>query len=104
MKDDCNPFSADFGNDHFSIRPTDKGEENHNRTLDIIFVEICKTIPQSKWKQSTNILKNYYKKSVILNDTDITDNVDPISKKIPRDDNPFQPDLSLFGYPTTPGK
>ena len=80
-KDDCYPILSDVGNDQFSIHTKDKGGNIIFKTLDSFFVEPGKSFQSNFKNQSRQRTKIFLRKSAILNDTDITDNDDPIEKR-----------------------
>ena len=68
QKNDCHPILADYGEDQFSIRINNKGEDIHIKPLD----SFQSIVPfESKYKRPTkNKTKSLLQQSTILNDTD----------------------------------
>ena len=81
QKNDCHPILADYGDDQFSIRINNKGEDNHIKPLESFSFKSI--VPfESKYKRPTkNQTKSLLQQSTILNDTDILSD----------DDEPTQP-------------
>ena len=71
QKNDCHPILADYGEDQFSIRINNKGEDFHIKPLDPFSSQSI--VPfESKHKRPTkNQSKSLLQQSTILNDTDI---------------------------------
>ena len=71
QKNDCHPILADYGEDQFSIRINNKGEDIHIKPLDSSSFQSI--VPfESKCKRPTkNQAKSFLQQSTILNDTDI---------------------------------
>ena len=76
QKKDCHPIFADYGEDQFSIRVNNKGEDIHIKHLDSISFQSI--VPyESKYKRPTkNQTKSLLQQSTILNDTDILSDED----------------------------
>ena len=70
-KYDCHPILADYGEDQFSIRINNKGEDIHKKPLDSFSFQSI--VPfKSKYKRPTKTqAKSLLQQSTILNDTDI---------------------------------
>ena len=70
-KNDCHPILADYGEDQFSIRINNKGENIHIKPLDSFCFQSI--VPfESKYKRPTkNQAKSLLQQSTILNDTDV---------------------------------
>ena len=68
-KKGCHPILADYGEDQFSIRINNKGEDIHIKTLDSFSFQSL--VPfESKYKRPTkNQTKSLLQQSTILNDT-----------------------------------
>ena len=96
QKDDCHLILAEFGNNQFSIRNNDPGANIIVKPVDSFSLEAVKPIQSQYKKPIKKNTKTLIQQYAILNDTDTTDNDDPIGKRIPQDDDPFNPDLSLF--------
>ena len=81
QKNDCHPILAEYGDDQFSIRKNNKGEDIHIKPLDSFSFKSI--VPfESKYKRPTkNQTKSLLQQSTILNDTDILSD----------DDEPTQP-------------
>ena len=81
QKNDCHPILADCGDDQFSIRINNKGEDIHIKPLDSLSFKSI--VPfESKYKRPTkNQTKSLLQQSTILNNTDILSD----------DDEPTQP-------------
>ena len=71
QKNDCHPILADYGDDQFSIRKNNKGEDIHIKHLDSFSFQSI--VPfESKYKKPTKTqTKSLLQQSTILNDTDI---------------------------------
>ena len=71
QRNDCHPILADYGDDQFSIRINNKGEDIHIKPLDSFSFQSI--VPfESKYKKPTkNQTKSLLQQSTILNDTDI---------------------------------
>ena len=80
QKNDCHPILADYGEDQFSIRMNNKGEDIHIKHLDSFFFQSI--VPfESKYKRPTkNQAKSLLQQSNILNDTDILSDEDEPSQ------------------------
>ena len=76
QKTDCHPILADYGEDQFSIRRNNKGEDIHIKNLDSFSFQSI--VPfESKFKRPTkNKTKSLLQQSTILNDTDILSDED----------------------------
>ena len=76
QKNDCHPILADYGDDQFSIRINNKGEDIHIKPLDSFSFQSI--VPfESKYKTPTkNQAKSLLQQSTILNDTDILSDED----------------------------
>ena len=81
QKNDCHPILADYGEDQFSIRIINKGEDIHIKPLDSF--SFRSIVPfESKYKRPTKTqTKSLLQQSTFLNDTDILSD----------DDEPIQP-------------
>ena len=81
QKTDCHPILAEYGDDQFSIRINNKGEDIHIKPLDSFSFKSI--VPfESKYKRPTKKqTKSLLQQSTILNDTDILSD----------DDEPTQP-------------
>ena len=75
-KNECHPILADHGEDQFSIRINNKGEDIHIKPLDLFSFQSI--VPfESKYKRPTkNQKKSLLQQSTILNDTDILSDED----------------------------
>ena len=72
QKNDCHPNLADYGEDQFSIRMNNKGEDIHIKPLDSFSFQSIVSF-ESKYKnQATSLLQQ----STILNDTDFLSDED----------------------------
>ena len=76
QKNDCHPILADYGEDQFSIRINNKGEDIHTKPLDSFSFQSI--VPfESEYKRPTkNKAKSLLQKSTILDDTDILSDED----------------------------
>ena len=76
QKNDCHSILAEYGEDQFSIRKNNKGEEIHIKPLDSFSFQTI--VPfESKYKRPTkNQAKSLLQQSTILNDTDILSDED----------------------------
>ena len=71
QKNDCHPILTDCGEDQFSIRINDKGEDIHIKTIDSFSFQSIVSF-ESKYKRPTkNQAKSLLQQSTILNDTDV---------------------------------
>ena len=79
QKNDFHPILADYGDDQFSIRINNKGEDIHIRPLDSFSFQSI--VPfESKYKKPTkNQTKTLLQQSTILYDTDIFSNDDELT-------------------------
>ena len=79
QKNDCLPILADYGDDQFSIRINNKGEDIHIKPLDSFSFQSI--VPfESKYKRPTKKqAKSLLQQSAILNDTDILSDEDEIT-------------------------
>ena len=79
QKNDCHPILADYGEDQFSIRINNKGE-NIQKPLDSFSSQSI--VPfESKYKRPTkNQAKSLLQQSTILNDSDILSNEDELNQ------------------------
>ena len=80
QKNDCHPILADYGDDQFSIRINNKGEDIHIKLLDSFSFQSI--VPfESKYKKPTkNQAKSLLQQSTILNDTDILSDEDELTQ------------------------
>ena len=76
QKNDCHSILADYGEDQFSIRINNKGEDIQKKPLDSFSFQSI--VPfESKYKRPTkNQTKSLLQQSTILNDTDILSDED----------------------------
>ena len=76
QKYDCHPVLADYGEDQFSIRINNKGEDIHIKPLDSFSFQSI--VPfESKYKRPTKSkTKSLLQQSTILNDTDLLSDED----------------------------
>ena len=79
-RNDCHPILADYGDDQFSIRINNKGEDIHTKPLDSF--SFHSIVPfESKYKKPTkNQTKSFLQQSLILNDTDILSDDDELTQ------------------------
>ena len=76
QKNDCHPILADYGEDQFSIRINNKGEDIHKKPLDSFSFQPIVPI-ESKYERPTkNKAKSLLQKSNTVNDTDILSDED----------------------------
>ena len=80
QKNDCHPILADYGEDQFSIRINNKGEDIHIKPLDSFSFQSI--VPfESKFKKPTkNQAKSLLQQSTILNDTDMLSDEDELNQ------------------------
>ena len=80
QKIDCHPILADYGDDQFSIRINNKGEDIHIKPLDSFSFQSI--VPfESKYKKPTkNQAKSHLQQSTILIDTDILSDDDELTQ------------------------
>ena len=80
QKNDCHPILADYGDDQFSIRINNKGEDIHIKPLDSFYFQSI--VPfESKYKKPTkNQTKSLLQQSTILIDTDILSDDDELTQ------------------------
>ena len=76
QKNDCHPILADYGEDQFSIRINNKGEDIHIKPLDSFSFKFI--VPfESKYRRPTKTkTKSLLQQSTILHDTDILSDED----------------------------
>ena len=89
QKNDCHPILADYGEDQFSIRINNKGEDIHINPLDSFSFKSI--VPfESKYKGPTkNHTKSLLQQSTILNETDIlSDEDEPNQSQNTKNQNP----------------
>ena len=80
QKNDCHPILADYGDDQFSIRINNKGEDIHIITLDSFSFRSI-VLFESKYKKPTkNQTKSLLQQSTILNDTDLLSDDDELTQ------------------------
>ena len=84
QKDDCHSISADYGNDQFSIRNNNKGEDVIVKPLDSFSFKAVKPFQQQYKPPVKKNNKTLLQQSTVLNDTDITNTDDPVNKRIPK--------------------
>ena len=79
-KNDCQPLLAEYGEDQFSIRINNKGEDIHIKSFDSFSFQ--SNVPfESKCKRPTkNQAKSLLQQSTILNDTDILSDEEEINQ------------------------
>ena len=76
QKSDCHPILAYYGEDQFSIRIDNRGEDIHLKPLDSLSFQSIVPL-ESKYKRPTkNQTKSLLQQSTILNDTDIVGDED----------------------------
>ena len=103
QKNDCHPILADYGEDQFSIRYKNKGEDIHIKPLDSFpFKSI---VPfESKYKKPTkNQAKTLLQQSTILNDTAILSDEEEIYQSQNMNNqntNTFKGQTLAIQYPT----
>ena len=80
QKNDCHPILAEYGEDHFSIRVTNKGEDISINPLNSFTFQSF--VPfESKYKRSTkNQAKSLLQQSTILIDTDVLTDEDELDQ------------------------
>ena len=80
QKNNCHPILADYGEDQFSIRINNKGEDIHIKPLDSFSFQSI--VPfESKYKRPTkNQAKSLFQQSTILIDTDILSDEDELNQ------------------------
>ena len=82
----CHPILADYGEDQFSIRINNKGEDIHRKPLDSFSFQSIVPL-ESKYKKPTKKeAKSLLQQSTILNDTVILDDEDEPSQPQDRKD------------------
>ena len=102
-KNDCHPILADYGEDQFSIRINNKGEDIHIKPLDSFCFQSI--VPfESKYKSPTkNQMQSLLQQSTILNDTDIlSDEDEPNQSQNMKNQNPhiLKEQTLAIQYPT----
>ena len=102
-KNDCHPILVDYGEDQFSIRINNKGENIHIKPLDSVSFQSI--VPfESKYKRPTkNQAKSFLQQSTILNDTDIlSDEDEPNQSQITENQNTntLKQQTLVIQYPT----
>ena len=103
QKNDCHPILADYGDDQFSIRINNKGEDIHIKPLDSFSFQSI--VPfESKYKNSTkNQTNSLLQQSKILNDTDILSDDDkqtPSNNIQHQNSDIFKENTLAIQYPT----
>ena len=80
QKNDCHPILAEYGEDQFSTRNNNKGEDYHINPLDSLSFQSI--VPfESEYKRPTkNQAKSLLQQSTILNDTDILSDEEEINQ------------------------
>ena len=80
QKNDCHPILADYGEDQFSIRINNKGEDIHRKSLDSFSFQSI--VPfESEYKRPTkNQVKSLLQQSTLLNDTVILSDEDELNQ------------------------
>ena len=88
QKNDCHPIFADYGEDQFSIRINNKGEDNHIKHLDSFSFQFIVRF-ESKYKRPTkNKAKLLLQQSTFINDTDtLSDEDEPNQPQDIKDQN-----------------
>ena len=104
QKYDWHTVLADFRKGQFSIGVFEERDNIIIKALDSLSFKAVKRLQCQHKKPTIKITKTILQKSASLNDTDITDNDDPIEKKIPQNVAPFSFDLSLIKNPFTSEK
>ena len=103
QKNDCHPILADYGDDQFSIRINNKGEDIHIKHLDSFSFQSI--VPfESKYKRPTkNQAKALLQQSTILNDTVILSDEDEpnLSQNTKnQNNNTLKEQILALQYPT----
>ena len=103
QKSDCHPILVDYGEDQFSIRTNNKGEDIHIKPLDSFSVQ--PNVPfESKYKRPTKIQTiSLLQQTTILNDTDIlSDEDEPNQSHNMKNQNPniLKEQTLAIQYPT----
>ena len=98
------PFLAGFGNDQSSICTKGEGKNIIIDPLDWISFEAAKTLQLQYKKPINKNTQTLFQQSAILNDSDITNNDDPIEKTLPQNGDVFSPDLLSKKNPSTSEK
>ena len=99
QKEDCHTILPDFGNDQFSAR--NNGErENISMPIDSYCFQTVKPLQSQYKKPIKKNTKTIIQKSAILNDTNNTEDDDPIRKKHATTMIPFSSVLSLTINPS----
>ena len=103
QKNDCHPVLADYGDDQFSIRKNNKGEDIHLKPLDSLSFQSI--VPfESKYKRPTkNQAKSLLQQSTILNDTDIFSDEDELTQSQNtknQNTNTLKEQILAIQYPT----
>ena len=101
---DSHPILADYGDDQFSIRKNDKGNDIIVKPLDSFSFKAIVPFQNKYKKPSKKNNKSLLQQSPLLNDTDILsdDDTDHIYTRIPNSnkDNPSTPDGTLQNQKT----
>ena len=71
QKNDCHPILADYGDDQFSIRINNKGEDIHIKPLDSFSFQSLVPLGSKHKRPTKNKAKSLLQQPTILNDTDI---------------------------------
>ena len=80
QKNDCHPILADYGDDQFSIRINNKGEDIHIKPLDSFSFQSIVPFELKYKKPTKNQTKSLLQQSTILNDTDILSDDDELTQ------------------------
>ena len=88
QKNDCHPFLADYGDDQFSIRINNKGEDIHIKPLESFSFKSIVPFESKYMRPTKNQSKSLLRQSTILNDTDIlSDDDEPTQPQKVKNDN-----------------
>ena len=83
QKIDCHSILADYGDDQFSIRINNKGEDIHIKPLDSFSFKSIVPFEYKHKRPTKNQTKSLLQQSTILNDTDILgDDDEPTHHKV----------------------
>ena len=87
-KNVCQPILADYGEDQFSLRINNKGEDFHINSLDSFSFQSIVPFESNYKRPTKNQAKSLLQQSTILNDTDIlSDEDEPIQSQNMKNQN-----------------
>ena len=102
-KNNCHSILADYGEDQFSIRINDKGEDIHIKPLDSFSFKPFVPFETNYKRPTKNQAKSLLQQSTILNDTDflsIEDEPNQSEKTTNQNTNTLKDQTLAIQYPT----